>query len=163
MNSHSQRAIVIMGVSGSGKSTIAKLLAEKLAWRFIDADDFHPQANRSKLSQGIALTDSDRWPWLDHLAELIGEDTKTVLACSALKEIYRLRLQKFTPIDFVYLDGDFETISQRLSTRSGHFMNPQLLDSQFATLEVPKECLKIKISESPESIIATIEEQLQIK
>ena len=158
-----QRAIVIMGVCGCGKSTVAFLLAQQLGWRFLDADDFHPPENRAKLSAGVALTDLDRWPWLDNLAELVSADTRSVLACSALRETYRQKLQARSPLDFVLLKGSFEVISERLRTRGGHFMNPILLRSQFDTLEQPENALVVDIADSPQRIVERIMHELGLK
>jgi gluconokinase len=134
--------IIVMGVSGAGKTTIGNLLAAELGWQFRDADDYHSQANKAKMHQGVALTDEDRRPWLEDLSQNIAawvaSGDKTVLACSALKESYRtiLRGDK-KEIAVVYLRADFEAIAARLATRTDHFMNQDLLQSQFATMEEP--------------------------
>jgi carbohydrate kinase (thermoresistant glucokinase family) len=135
-------AIVVMGVAGCGKSTIASLLAARLGWRFIEADAFHSASNVAKMSAGTPLTDEDRWPWLAAIAAHIADARATgrpcVVACSALRRIYRDRLSgRMRDVRFVYLRGSFETIAARLATRSGHYMPPSLLQSQFATLEEP--------------------------
>ncbi len=132
--------IVVMGVSGCGKSAVGAGVAQRLGLPFYDADDFHPEANRDKMSRGEALTDGDRTPWLGLLAERIAEWNQTggaVLACSALKRGYRDVLRRPGGVAFVFLDGGFETIQQRIRERSGHFMPASLLESQFATLERP--------------------------
>jgi carbohydrate kinase (thermoresistant glucokinase family) len=137
--------IVVMGVSGCGKSSVGIALAEALGARFIDGDDLHPEANRAKMSAGIPLDDSDRWPWLDLVGQALAEEvvetsggsfTGTVVACSALKRVYRERiLVGASGTFFIHLDGSREILEQRLGARSGHFMPASLLDSQLATLE----------------------------
>jgi len=137
--------IVVMGVSGCGKSSVGIALAEALGARFIDGDDLHPEANKAKMSAGIPLDDSDRWPWLDLVSKALAEEvvetsggsfTGTVIACSALKRVYRERILAGAPNTFfVHLDGSREILEQRLGARSGHFMPASLLDSQLATLE----------------------------
>jgi carbohydrate kinase (thermoresistant glucokinase family) len=137
--------IVVMGVSGCGKSSVGIALAETLGARFIDGDDLHPAANKAKMSAGIPLDDSDRWPWLDLVSKALAEEvvetsggsfTGTVVACSALKRAYRERILAGAPNTFfVHLDGSREILEQRLGARAGHFMPASLLDSQLATLE----------------------------
>ena len=132
--------IVIMGVAGSGKSSVGAELAKRLGMPFRDADEFHPQANINKMSAGIPLTDGDRWPWLDAIGEALGgADGRLIVACSALRRIYRDRLMQTAgrAVIFVWLDGSPETIAARMNARRHHFMPPSLLDSQFATLEPP--------------------------
>jgi len=129
-----------MGVSGVGKTTIGKHLAAQLQLSFYDADDFHPKANIDKMSNGIPLQDKDRWPWLDHIAAQmpIWVGQGAILACSALKEVYRKRLvpSEFQKnVQWIYLEGTYNTIKERLVKRKGHFFNPELLKSQFETLE----------------------------
>jgi len=152
--------IVVYGVSGCGKTTIAKLLSEKLSVPYYDADDFHPEANVEKMRNGIALNDHDRKPWLETLAAKIKEwDAKggAVLACSALKEKYREMLEaKVEHIHWVLLYGSFELIKSRLEARKAHYMNPSLLQSQFETLETPEYGLKISVETAPEQIADTI-------
>lgn len=130
--------VVVMGVSGSGKSTIAALVAERLGWTFADADAFHPASNIEKMRSGIPLTDADRRPWLLSLAEWMGEQgaagQSTVLACSALRRSYRDLLGSQTQVAFIHLHGPAEVIEARMQTRD-HFMPPSLLNSQIATLE----------------------------
>lgn len=133
---------VIMGVSGCGKSTVGRLLAERLGVQFHDADDFHPAANREKMAAGQPLTDDDRWPWLDLLAAeakvWVEDGDGAVLACSALRRVYRQRLKTRTDrVRFVFLSGGKDVIRQRMQQRQGHYMPPALLDSQFETLEEP--------------------------
>ena len=149
-----------MGVAGSGKTTIGSLLARELGWNFFDADDFHSESNRAKMSQGIALTDEDRAGWLMSLKELIAQNIKqntpAVLACSALKNSYRDMLKVNERVKFIYLQGTYEQIKKRLTDRTGHFMSAGMLDSQFQTLEEPQNALTIDIAHTPEEIISTI-------
>lgn len=141
--------ILLMGVTGSGKTTIGKALAESLKWRFVDADDFHSPANVAKMRAGIPLDDADRAPWLaslhDAIAGWLQASTNVVLACSALKQAYRAQLLVNPEVRLVYLHGSRELISRRLSERHGHYMNPDLLDSQFATLEEPHDALVVEV------------------
>jgi gluconokinase len=135
-------ALIVMGVSGSGKSTIAKALAERLAWTYEDADRFHPASNVAKMSAGHPLTDDDRWPWLraiaDEIDRVAASGGHAVIACSALKRAYRdILVHGRDDVRIVYLDGSPELIASRMAARKNHFMPPGLLDSQFATLEVP--------------------------
>lgn len=133
---------VVMGVAGSGKSTIGRALAAELGADFLEGDKFHPAANIAKMSHGEPLTDDDRWPWLDRLAEELArakrEGRSAVLASSALKRSYRDRLRRGAPdLRLVYLKGDKAVIGERLRARKNHFMPAGLLDSQFAALEEP--------------------------
>jgi gluconokinase len=134
-------AIVIMGVAGSGKTSIGELLAGRLGYPFRDADEFHPAANVAKMSSGVPLGDDDRWPWLDAIGAAIHDagHEGIVVACSALKRIYRARIEDAAgrPVDFVFLDGSLATLRRRIGGRRGHFMPSSLLDSQLATLERP--------------------------
>jgi gluconokinase len=135
-------ALVVMGVSGSGKSTIAEALAKRIGWRCEDGDKFHPAANVAKMSAGHPLTDEDRWPWLkaiaDEIDRLCGKDQPAVFACSALKRAYReVLVHGRDDVRIVFLDGSQQLIAKRLAARKGHFMPPGLLDSQFRTLERP--------------------------
>jgi gluconokinase len=130
--------LVVMGVSGSGKSTVGAALAQRLRVPFADADDFHPEANIAKMSEGIPLDDDDRWPWLDAIGRWLAahSDDGGVMSCSALKRIYRDRLRSFCPeTEFVHLSGTADVIAARQKSRPGHFMPASLLDSQFATLQ----------------------------
>jgi gluconokinase len=142
--------VVLMGVTGTGKTTIGKQLADDLGWEFFDADDFHPPANREKMHAGIPLTDADRWPWLRALRRAIEqaiEDGRgAVVACSALKASYRDVLAGgLSGVRFVLLDGDREVLAARLAHRHHEFMNPTLLDSQLETLERPPDAVVIDI------------------
>ena len=135
-------ALVLMGVSGSGKSTIAEALAECIGWRCEDGDKFHPASNVAKMSAGQPLTDEDRWPWLkaiaDEIDRLCGKDQPTVFACSALKRAYReVLVHGRNDVRIVFLEGSQALIAKRLAARKGHFMPADLLDSQFRTLEPP--------------------------
>lgn len=158
--------IVLMGVSGSGKTTVGHLLAERVGATFYDADDFHPRANVEKMRSGIPLTDEDRRPWLEELRSLIvsclerGE--RAVLACSALKEEYRECLQVDAQVEFVYLKGDYSLIEERLKSRQGHFMKQGLLESQFEALEEPRRALYVEVDAPPEEIVETIKERLNL-
>tara|TARA_B100001971_G_C17683071_1_gene283220 strand:+ start:40 stop:495 length:456 start_codon:yes stop_codon:yes gene_type:complete len=146
-----------MGVSGAGKTTVGHLLADKLGGLFVDGDDLHPQVNVDKMKQGIALTDADRYPWLDKLAEVIREhdDTKPlIVACSALKRSYRLRLGG--EFHLVYLKGSSDEIARRLQDRHDHFMPMELLESQFAALEEPDNALVLDLGQSPHEIARKI-------
>ncbi|MET0234243.1 MAG: gluconokinase [Kibdelosporangium sp.] len=128
--------IVVMGVSGSGKTTVGQALARRLDVDYAEADEFHPPANIEKMSAGTPLTDDDRWPWLAAIAEWIGDHPQGgVVTCSALKRKYRDALRRGGDVFFVHLDGSKELIASRLAERKGHFMPPALLDSQFADLE----------------------------
>ena len=149
-----------MGVSGSGKTTVGRGLADELGWKFYDGDDFHPRANVEKMAHGVPLNDDDRAPWLESLRDLIrsclGRGESAVLACSALKRSYREYLLIDENVKLVYLKGDYELIEERLEGRSGHFMKPKMLDSQFAALEEPERGLTVDISLPPEKIIEAI-------
>ena len=155
------RFILVVGVSGCGKSSVGKMLAERLEWDFYDADDFHPPKNIAKMEKGIPLDDSDRAPWLTFLHDLIAESLKSnkpgVLACSALKERYRQRLLDGNEnVQLIYLKGSYELIWPRLSTRRGHYMKPQMLKSQFDALEEPADALTIDISMPVDKIVRKI-------
>jgi len=143
--------LVLMGVCGCGKSTVGEALAGAIGCRFLDADNFHPQANVDKMASGVPLTDEDRWPWLDsiadELAQVLAKGEHAVLACSALKEAYRQRLKRAGDVRIVYLKGDAATISVRLANRQHEYMPPSLLPSQFAALEEPADALVVDIRE----------------
>ncbi len=153
--------VVLMGVSGSGKTTIGTLLAQRMQAHFVDADDYHSDSNIELMRQGLPLDDEDRGPWLTRLNEVLqaaeerGESV--VLACSALKEEYRdLLLKGIADARLVYLRGSESLIASRLSTREGHYMNPQLLASQFATLEEPRGAIIADVTGTPEGITQNI-------
>lgn len=157
--------IFIMGVSGSGKTTIGQLLSQQTGIPFFDADDFHPPANIQKMNAGQPLDDDDRRDWLLSLNSLARQEMKkagAVIACSALKAKYRTMLTDGveTKIYWIYLRGNFETISQRLQTRKGHFMPASLLQSQFETLEPPDEAIVVDITHSPELIVERLIRQI---
>lgn len=156
--------VVLMGVTGTGKTTVGQLLADQTGWKFYDADNYHPEANVAKMRAGTPLTDADRWPWLDKLnAILRSESGSAILACSALKHAYRQRLAHgLKDVRFVWLKGDKRLIGERLAQRKGHYMNPTLLDSQFATLEAPSDAVAVDIAATPEQIADVICEKLSI-
>jgi carbohydrate kinase (thermoresistant glucokinase family) len=152
--------VIVMGVSGSGKSTVGAALARALGWPYLDADDFHPPQNVAKMAAGTPLTDDDRWPWLDRIVDALRDATAThgnaVLACSALRQAYRERLARAGAIRFVHLRGDFATIAQRLATRQHRYMPATLLASQFATLEAPDDAIDIDVRASVDAQVAAI-------
>jgi carbohydrate kinase (thermoresistant glucokinase family) len=155
------RGVVLMGVAGSGKTAVGMRIAEKLNWLFLDADNFHPAANIEKMRHGIPLTDEDRVPWLerlrDELRRQIASGHSVILACSALKESYRRILREEPlPPQFVYLDVDAETIRERLSHRSAHFFPKELMNSQFAALEKPKDAIVIDARKPVESVVDAV-------
>lgn len=156
---------IIMGVSGTGKSTVGKLLSDRTGWTFYDADDFHSPANIDKMNHGIPLTDRDRLPWLLELKQLITDTIDNgrqgILACSALKSQYRQILQNDCPdVVFIYLRGDYDCIQSRIQQRTGHFMSSNLLRSQFDTLEEPQDALVIDVCLSPQTIVNKILSQI---
>lgn len=155
------RFIIVMGVSGCGKSSVGKALADSLGWDFYDADDFHPPENVAKMADGVPLDDSDRAPWLASLHELISSSLKAdqpgVLACSALKESYRQQLLDGNDgVQIVYLKGSFDLIWSRMKKRTDHYMKPHMLESQFETLEEPSKALTIDISKSVDEIVREV-------
>lgn len=153
--------ILVMGVSGSGKTLIGKKLAASLQWEFQDADDFHPASNVQKMRQGIPLNDQDRVPWLkalqQEIARWLTEEKNVVLACSALKASYRRQLcQNHKQVQLVYLQGSFQVLKQRLNQRQNHFMKAQMLQSQLKDLEAPTAGLQINIAQDPAAIVEQI-------
>jgi gluconokinase len=153
--------VILMGVSGCGKTAVGRLLAERLGWRFFDADEYHPSANVEKMRSGTPLTDADRWPWLERLNELLrareAEGESAVLGCSALRQVYRDRLARgCSNVLWVHLKGSFELIQARLQARLGHYMPASLLKSQFDALEEPRDALVIDITDPPEVLAARI-------
>ncbi len=157
--------VVLMGVTGSGKSTVGKVLASQLGWTFCDADDFHPQANIDKMRRGIPLSDADRKPWLEAIARRIddarGRRENIVLACSALKHAYQEYLRHdLDVVRYVCLCGPEDLIARRLAVRTGHFMNPALLESQLEILEPPADALRVDVSGTPEQIASVIRNRL---
>lgn len=152
---------ILMGVAGSGKSHIGQALATRLGWDFYDADDFHPPENVAKMQRGIPLDDASRIPWLAALHDLIStclaENRSGVLACSALKERYRQQLMDGNPdVRLIYLKGSYDLILSRLQARAGHFMKPNMLQSQFETLEEPAHALTVDITPAVDEIVETI-------
>jgi gluconokinase len=159
--------VLLMGVSGSGKTTIGELLAGRMGVVFADADDYHSAANKAKMAAGTPLTDEDREPWLETLNALLlgwyGGGNGGVLACSALKAAYRVTLTRGLPegaVRLVWLDGSKELIAGRLAHRANHFMNSKLLDSQLATLEPPLDALRVVNDKAPGEIVGEIVKQL---
>lgn len=159
--------IIVWGVAGVGKTTVGKLLARKLGWKSYDADDFHPQSNIDKMERGVPLTDEDRQPWLEKLREQIKKSLAAnedmVLACSALKKKYRDRLKVSDEVKFVFLRGDREQIAEQLRHRRGHFMNPDLLESQFADLEEPlpsENAIVVELGKKPGELVEEIKTSL---
>ena len=153
--------IILMGVAGSGKTTVGQLLAGRLGWTFYDGDDFHPARNREKMKRGIPLDESDRQPWLlairQLIIDLLNANRNAVVACSALKRSYRRLLAGDSgEVNFVFLHGSPAEIAERLANRRGHFFDPALLQSQFTDLEEPDCALKVDISMAPEKIADTI-------
>jgi gluconokinase len=160
--------VVLMGVTGSGKTTVGRILADRLAWEFVDGDDFHSSANKEKMRRGTPLTDADRQPWLEALRGVVldwlqrGSDG--VLACSALKRSYREQLRAGTDVKFIYLKGDDEVLEQRLRGRAGHFAGPDLLASQLERLEEPGEAEAVTVAGAlpPEAIVELIISSLRL-
>ena len=158
------RRIVVMGVAGCGKTVVGTLLAAKLGYRFVDADDLHPAANVSKMAGGTPLDDDDRWPWLDNVGRTLAESSGIVVACSALKRAYRDRLRAGADdLAFVHLSGSRELLEQRMGSRTEHFMPTSLLDSQLGTLE-PLEAnergIEVDITPAPTVLVTEILEKL---
>jgi gluconokinase len=162
--------LVVMGVSGSGKSTIAAMLAHRLHWLYEDGDWFHPKKNIEKMHHGEPLNDEDRWPWLHAIADWIDATRRSgnhgIVACSALKRAYRdILIGSRTDVRLVYLKGDPDLIARRVAARADHFMPPQLLDSQFRVLEEPaadERPITVEIAPHPREIVETIVKKLNI-
>jgi gluconokinase len=156
--------VVVMGVAGSGKTTVGRALAAELGWEFYDADDFHPPSNVAKMARGVPLDDEDRRPWLEALRAVVrgalGRGASAVLACSALRESYRERLLLDERVRLVYLKGGRDIIRRRLEERRGHFMNPSLLDSQLAALEEPAPETHFDINLAPAELVAAVRRRL---
>jgi len=152
--------VVMMGVAGSGKTTVGRALADALGWPFYDADDFHPPQNVAKMAAGTPLTDEDRWPWLarmtDAMRQIDSRGGNAVLACSALRQAYRDVLAAAGNVRFVHLQGDYDTIAARLATRRHRYMPASLLDSQFATLEAPADALDVDVRQSVGEQVAQV-------
>ena len=159
--------VVLMGVSGVGKTTVGQILAARTGWRLHDADEFHSAASIEKMRNGIALDDADRWPWLDRMNAMLvdkqARDESVLLACSALKQSYRQRLaQGDLQLHWVYLKGGFDLIRQRLEARKNHYMKAGLLESQFAALEEPSDAIIADVAADPDSIADFVLTQLQV-
>jgi gluconokinase len=158
--------VIVMGVTGAGKTTTGRLLANELGWEFADADDFHSAANKKKMSQGIALDDADREPWLEAIraamSQWLAAQRNVVLACSALKRSYRERLAISPEVKFVYLKGSYEFIYQRLLSRHGHFATEKILSSQFEALEEPEDAIVVDVTKTPEESVSEIRDGLKL-
>ena len=154
--------VVLMGVSGVGKTTIGELVAKELGWRFIEGDDYHPRENVAKMAAGIPLEDADRWPWLDALNVALRKERDAVVTCSALKEAYRRRLlDGIDDFCLVHLYGTKALIASRLAERKHRYMPASLLDSQFATLEPPARALRVDVAADAERCAAVIVEAVR--
>jgi len=156
--------VLVMGVSGSGKNAIGEPLAQRLGWKFIDGDDYHPPENVNKMAAGIPLQDEDRWPWLDRLNAMLKKERQAVLACSALKEAYRQRLLAgIREHSIVYLHGSFELIRSRVEARRHRYMPASLLRSQFDTLEPPASAIDIDVAQDVDASVDEIVERLSAR
>lgn len=157
--------VIVMGVTGSGKTTIGKMLAQRLRTEYADADDFHSAANKDKMHRGIPLTDADRMPWLasihDYLAKENAQQRSVVLGCSALKQSYRAILFDGLSVQLVYLKGTYEVIDEHLRSRKGHFADDKILAAQFADLEEPTDAIVVDVRHTPEQIVEEILKQLK--
>ena len=158
------RRLVIMGVSGCGKSSVGARLATRLGLNYRDGDDLHPPENVAKMRAGMPLTDADRWPWLDRVGQVLLAEAPVIVGCSALKRAYRDRIRTAAggPVTFVHLAGSQEVIAARMALRQGHYMPLSLLDSQFAALEPPaaEEAITVSIDQPLEALVADILRQL---
>jgi gluconokinase len=158
------RRLVIMGVSGCGKSSVGAGLAARLGLNYRDGDDLHPPENVAKMRAGMPLTDADRWPWLDRVGQVLLAEAPVIVGCSALKRAYRDRIRTAAggPVTFVHLAGSQEVIAARMALRQGHYMPLSLLDSQFAALEPPaaEEAITVSIDQPLEALVADILRQL---
>jgi gluconokinase len=157
--------VIVMGVTGSGKTTVGQMLAQRLGSEFADADDFHSAANKDKMHRGIPLTDADRMPWLvsihDYLAKENGNGRSVVLGCSALKQSYRMILEDGLTVQIVYLKGTYEVIDAHLRARKGHFADDKILAAQFADLEEPTDAIVVDVRLEPEQIVEEILKHLK--
>ena len=165
MQKNHLRAVILMGVAGSGKTAVGMQVAQKLNWIFLDADNFHPPANIEKMKHGIPLNDEDRAPWLqrlhDELQHQMAEGHSVILACSALKESYRKVLRdEVSPPTFVYLDVDLQTIRDRLQHRTAHFFPKELMESQFAALEKPKDAIVVDARKPLDEVVDQVIQRL---
>jgi gluconokinase len=159
--------VVLMGVSGVGKTTVGQVLAERTGWPLHDADEFHSAASIEKMRNGIALDDADRWPWLDRMNGMLADKNarheSVLLACSALKQSYRERLAKGgLQLHWVYLKGDYDLIRTRLEARKNHYMKAGLLESQFAALQEPRDAIVADVAADPDSIADFVLSQLKV-
>jgi gluconokinase len=158
--------LLVMGVTGSGKTTVGKLLAQKLGWLFIDADEFHLPENIEKMKHGVSLKDEDREPWLaaihGQLLKCAAKNQDAVLACSALKQIYREKLASGVDLRICYLKGTYSAIRSRLESRSGHFAGEAILAGQFSDLEEPRDALFLRVSDTPDVIVGDALRKLKL-
>jgi len=158
--------VLVMGVEGSGKTSVGQLLAQTLGWRFVDADDFHSASNKEKMSRGVPLDDADRGPWLCAIHDFVVDQTRkgrnVVLACSALKQSYRQQLQQGMEMKIVFLKGSFDLFYSRLQKRQAHFARETLLASQFASLEEPTDAVTIDASLPEAEIVKQIKSTLPL-
>jgi gluconokinase len=158
--------VPVMGVTGSGKTTVGKLLAQKLGWPFLDADAFHPVENIEKMKHGVPLTDQDREPWVGsihaELLECAAKNKDAVLTCSALKQSHRERLASGVDLRICYLKRTYSEIAARLRNRTGHFAGEAILAGQFADLEEPRDALDLPVSNTPEEIVGNVLRKLQL-
>lgn len=152
--------VILMGVSGCGKSSVGAALSARLGIRYLDGDILHPEANVAKMAAGIPLTDEDRWPWLDEVARSLRDGAPLIIGCSALRRVYRDRIRDGAggPVQFVHLAGSREVVAARMARREGHYMPLSLLDSQYATLEAPgpDEALTVDIDQPLETLVDSI-------